>query len=365
MKSLRKIGFLFLTAALLFGPALSNAQSTLPQGGESFSDAALLELGSYESGEDWIEQGRGGQTKYFYIEGVEPGQMIDIDAFVRDSDFEQSLEVGIYDGNREYLTKNRTLSKGEGFDVSWLTSSGEASDKYYLKLFCEHGNADFTIDVNLADRFDAGTGTDAGGKITEALDVDFGEHTGYISCSHGSDRSDYYKVTLKPGEKVTARLTPDVTFYGAVRVYNNLREELLDKKSGGYGAITEVVFEPEVGGDYYVEVYRDTCEERSGTTEYTLSLEKDDQATNGGSLITDGDGEDGENGGGGVGVGIVDGIRNTARKAVRFLIGLAVLVVILAVVVFALKKKKKKPSKKPEYEVESMPKQEPEAEQEV
>ncbi len=362
MPLIKKIGILFVLAGLLVcSPA--SAQEALPRGGESLTDAVLLEPGSYESGEDWMDQGDGGQTKYFYLEDVEPGQMIDIDAFVKESQFEQSLEVSIYDSKREHLTNNRTLFSGEGFEVSWLTSSSQDSGKYYLKLFCEHGNADFTLDVELVDRFDAGAGQDAGDQITDALKVDFGEYKGYISCSDGADGSDYYKVSLKAGERVAVRLTPHVTFFGEVRVYNNLREELIGERSGGDGAIIETVFEPEIGGDYYIEVYRDTCGDRSGTVEYLLSLEKGGEATDGGSVTTDGDG-DYVDGDGRVGIGIMDRVRSFAKGLVGFLVVGAVLVVALVVVILVLKNKKK-PAEEPEYGIESMPKQEPEGEEEV
>ncbi len=337
-----------MIAAALFSAALTaQAQETLPEGGEGFEDAALLEPGSYESGDDWLDLEEA-PTKYFYIEEVKPGQMIKIDAFLEDLEHDESLEVSIYSTDREELARNRTLFGGEGFDLSWLTSSSQPSSKYYIKLSSEHPDVKFTLDVELVDKFDGGKEEDAGDKITDAMELDFGEYQGYISCSEGEDTSDFYKLNLNKGQTVTARLTPDTVFYGSVRIYNDMRQELVDDSSGSYGAIIETVFQPEERGDYFFEVYRDTCESREGTIEYTLLLEEGGEVEAGDEPTSptpqppvkppvDGIPD---------GIGILERGKLFLKKLVKLAIGAGVLILVVVVLIFVLKSRGKKKSAK-------------------
>lgn len=279
MRSLNTKKYFLLVVALVFTLSTSglfsvvHAQQELPVGGDSFSNATELQFGFYESGADWINLEEA-PTKYFYVEGVNPGELLKIEAFVKDTDFGQTLEASIYNENREKLASNRTLFQGEGFEVSWLASTKQESSKYYIKLFCEHEDASFTIDINTEERYDAGTKTDAGDEITGALEIEPGEYEGYLNCPGGQDRSDFYKLYLQKGETITTKYTPDGSAFSEIRIYNEMRETLDEQRSPNYGAIIETVFEPEESGNYFIEIYSDDCDSVEGPLAYSLSIEK-------------------------------------------------------------------------------------------
>jgi hypothetical protein len=327
---------LFILFTLIFPPQKTLAAETLPEGGESFDSATKIEALEYSSGSDWVESEDGGQTKYFYIENVNPGQMIDIDAFLKQEEGDTSLEIKIYDGDKEHLANNRTLFGGESFNLSWLAGTEQTSTKYYIRLFSEYSTAHFDLDLSLLDKYDANFNTDAGDNITSALEIEeTGEYEGFLGCEWSNDTKDYYKFNLSSSENMTIRLTPDSTAWTYIKVYNDLREEVLSASSESLGSIIETVFEPEESGDYYLMVTREYCENQSTPFSYIFNLRKGGTITEDSSVVeTDDDTNL-----------VTGGARQTVSKTWIY-IGIGALVLFLAVggviIYFIIKSLKKK-----------------------
>jgi hypothetical protein len=335
-----------IVATFLFTlvPSKVLANETLPEGGESFDTATKLEMGEYTSGNDWTKGGEGGQTKYFYIENITPGQLINIDVFLEQEEGDTSLEVSLYDNDKDNLARNRTLFGGESFDLSWLAGTEQVSTTYYIKMFSEYKTTNFTFDIESVSRYDAGLNTDAGDSTTNALDIEStGEYKGYLGCEWSDDTKDYYKFNLLFGESRTITITPDGDSWTYIKIYNDLREEVFSASSESLGSIIQTVFEPEESGEYYLMVTREYCEGQSIPFEYTLSLEAGGTTEDTTSTV-----EDDTN----ASITILDTVDEAKSTAKKWLyIGIGVLVFILvvgAVVVYLIIKslKKKKNEKK-------------------
>jgi len=143
----KKSGVVVFLGLFLFGiVGITNAQQTLPKGGNRLETAVKIEPGSYQG--DGLKE-----AEYFYVTGVKRGQEIDIKGTFTAAD----IEIGAWAILALYDKDGTELAgEDEGFyeellslTVSWL-HTGKESDKYYIKTECDIWEiSSYTLEVSL------------------------------------------------------------------------------------------------------------------------------------------------------------------------------------------------------------------------
>ena len=351
--SVKNLAITTFVAVILIGIiSIVNAQEILPKGGDSFETAVEIEPGSYE-GTGLVEKG---VPEYFYI-NVKPGQELKLEGtFKAFSDGWGEEELTLYNGDRKKLVEvGESMDKGQQvlFSFSWLPGSEKDLYKYYIKRECTwHKIESLSLDISLTDRYDAGSQTDAGDSFEKPMSITPGEYEAYLSGKEGSDYKDFYKLAVKKGETLTAKVTPPGETAIRVTVYDSSRKKLKDEYAPNPGAIVKASLVAEKSEDVFVAVMCDEyCSEN--VAKYTLNI-----TTEAGAKVIEGEEEEeeeedlsGEPIGGLIekGLGgeeaekIAKGFFITIMLAwlLPMIIGLIVLVVIIVVIVILVRKKKK------------------------
>jgi len=330
-----------LTVAVFFGVLLigvigvANAQEALPAGGDDFDTVVEIKPGSYE-GAGLIEKG---VKEYFYI-NVKPGQELKLEGtFKAFSDAWGEEELTLYNEDRKQLVKEgEGLDKGEqvSFSFSWLPGSDKDLHKYYIKRECTwHKVESLSLNISLTDRYDAGTQTDAGDTVEKAMSVGLGEYKSYLSGKEGTDAKDFYKVAVKKGQTLAAKVTPPSEATMRVAVYDKDRRVLKDEYAPNPGAIVTNSVPITKSGDVFIGVICDRyCSKK--LVAYTLNI------TTEGVVVEEEEYD--ENGLPYYGVdGAVpgDGVEKEGPNW-ALILGIIALIVIVGIVVYFLLKKKKK-----------------------
>ena len=338
----------FLLAGVLFSLAgVVMAQQILPKGGDGFETAVKLEQGSYQR--ETLEE-----NEYFYAADIKPGQEINIKyTFGAGTSNDGWAALGLYDEDRTELSdKWDTVSKGESnsITVSWLPNTDKDSYKYYIKAgYDSYDVGPVSFVVSLTDYYDAGTQTDAGDSFEKAMSITPGEYEGYLlSGVAGTDTKDFYKVTVKKGETLTAKVTPPAEVALNVIIYDSSRKELKKEYSPNLGAIVTNSIPITKNGDVFVAV---VCGEYRNKEfkPYSLSI-----ATGAGKAIDEGlteeqqAAEQAQQAGEEVKSLIERGIKGILLYVVLPIVGgIILLTVIIVVIVIVLKKKKEKDEQGP------------------
>ncbi len=335
----------FLLAGVLFSLAgVVIAQQTLPKGGDGFEAAVKLELGSYQR--ETLEE-----NEYFYAAGIKPGQEINIKyTFGAGTGNDGWATLDLYDEDRTKLSdKWDTVSKGESnsITVSWLPNTDKDSYKYYIKAgYDGYDVGPISFVISLTDYYDAGTQTDAGDSFGKAMSITPGEYEGYLlSGVAGTDTKDFYKVTVKKGETLIAKVTPPAEVALSVIIYDSSRRELKEEYSPNLGAIVTNSVPITKSGDVFVAV---VCGEYHNKEfkPYSLNI-----ATGAGKVIGEGltekqteeAAEQAQQAGEEVKSLIERGIKGILLYVVLPIVGgIILLIVIIVVIVIILKKKKEK-----------------------
>ncbi|MGD8373595.1 MAG: hypothetical protein PVI21_01930 [Candidatus Woesebacteria bacterium] len=99
-----------------------------------------------------------------------------------------------------------------------LASAEKSTQIYYIQVIDEAwGTASSVLDVTVNDRFDAGSGTDAGQEIGSALNIQAGSFDGYVSKA---DTDDFYVLPVTAG-KLSVRVAPNGAMTPYVELYDN------------------------------------------------------------------------------------------------------------------------------------------------
>jgi len=330
-----------LTVAVFFGVLLigvigvANAQEALPAGGDDFDTVVEIKPGSYE-GAGLIEKG---VKEYFYI-NVKPGQELKLEGtFKAFSDAWGEEELTLYNEDRKQLVKEgEGLDKGQQvlFSFSWMPGSDKDLYKYYIKRECTwHKVESLSLNISLTDRYDAGTQTDAGDTVEKAMSVGLGEYKSYLSGKEGTDAKDFYKVAVKKGQTLAAKVTPPSEATMRVAVYDKDRRVLKDEYAPNPGAIVTNSVPITKSGDVFIGVICDRyCSKK--LVAYSLNI------TTEGVVVEEEEYD--ENGLPYYGVdGAVpgDGVEKEGPNW-ALILGIIALIVILGIAAYFLLKKKKK-----------------------
>ena len=231
-----------LTIAVFFGILLIgvigivNAQEALPKGGDGFETAVKLEPGSYQGGGSFENK----ETEYFYLENVKPGQEVNIKGTFTAASKEAIAILVLYNEDRIAVVEDDAVvhKTPESISSSWLPNADKASYKYYIKTGSDLWTiASHSLDISLIDRYDAGSQTDAGDTVEKAMSVGSGEYKSYLSGKEGTDAKDFYKVAVKKGQTLAAKVTPSSEASINITVYDSNRSVLKEEYASNPGAI--------------------------------------------------------------------------------------------------------------------------------
>ena len=337
-----------LTVAVLFGVLLIgvigivNAQEALPKGGDGFDTIVEIKPGSYE-GAGLIEKG---VKEYFYI-NVKPGQELKLEGtFKAFSDAWGEEELTLYNEDRKQLVKEgEGMDKGEQvlFSFSWMPGSDKDLHKYYIKRECTwHKIELLSLNISLTDRYDAGTQTDAGDTVEKAMSVGSGEYKSYLSGKEGTDTKDFYKVAVKKGQTLAAKVTPPSEASIKITVYDKNRRVLEDEHAPNPGAIVTNSVLIRKSEDVFIGVICDRyCSKK--LIAYTLNITTEGAIVEEEEYDEDGlpyYGVDGAVPDGIDGIVPGDGVKKEGPNW-ALILGIIALIVILGIVAYFLLKKKK------------------------
>lgn len=161
---------------------------------------------------------RKNEYDYFVVEARDGQKIVaSIQAFdkgvdIRGDKFAESgppyAGIAIHAPDQRHIVDKWEASPGEKATVSVPIGSGQGG-RFFILVGNEHSSQhqNSRFDVTLVDQFDANSGRDAGSDDSKAVDIQPGNHTGYL---HANDPTDYYAVAVSPGTKYNVRVKPGV-----------------------------------------------------------------------------------------------------------------------------------------------------------
>ncbi|NLD71349.1 MAG: hypothetical protein GX649_01375 [Chloroflexi bacterium] len=223
--------------------------------GEEIYDAVEVEVGE-------TLQGLQGDTDYadWYTFEVPGGSVLTVT--VTPDRGTDGLGASLLDPDESELWADYGLRGGREATGSAIIGPADGG-AHYLYLFSGSGSYTFVVDVTSQD--DAGSGGDAGDESLDAVEIEVGQE--YAGIQGGSDRTDWYVLTIEDGETVTITLAPargDQNLY--LSVYDADENEIETVWSIGGGREGSVTIDGAAAGEYYVEV-------GGGQGEYALVVE--------------------------------------------------------------------------------------------
>lgn len=240
------IGLIILAASM----PKAYAQSAFPIGGLNLDSAVEIKPGSYKGGVLKYDEEEGATQQSYFLSGVKPGQSIEAKVtFSGDTNFDLDLY-----GEDKIRLINVFGDQNDPKELVWLLDSSSKSGKYYLWLKNSTVNdiTDLALDLKVVDRYDANSQTDAGGSIDQALPLAGGVYQGYFSGDQGNDLADFYKLTLKKGDKTTIKITPPNQDGIDIKIFDINKTEVDYKSPNNEGEITALSFVPANDGIYYI-----------------------------------------------------------------------------------------------------------------
>jgi hypothetical protein len=261
---------LLMLGGIIILPCSVSAQEALLPGGDSLETATVIQPGSYQAGE------LPDMTEVFYSVQALAGQEINVKGvFVPASaTYGTNVSITLYNEEKEEIIDGRWEDYTPS--VSWLSNSSQDAYKYYIKISNDGiwGIESYSLEITLTDYFDAGSQKDAGDSFDKAIKITPGEHKAYLSGEAGADTKDLYKVAVKKGEVLTAKVTPPSEAEMEVVIYDGNRKILKDEYASNPGAIVTNSVSMTKSEDVFVGVVCDKyCSEELAA--YTLDIATD------------------------------------------------------------------------------------------
>lgn len=128
-------------------------------------------------------------------------------------------------GYTAYLADEEEINLGQSF-------TAERTGWYFARVFADEGASagSYTLDINLANQNDAGTGSDAGNNINAATSISSGSYVGYMSYQ---DVEDWYSFQVSSGQGIKVAVEPlDDSDYD-IHLYNPNNQLVLSEKYYG------------------------------------------------------------------------------------------------------------------------------------
>lgn len=255
--------YLILISIIIF-VSQGVAAAPLPEGGEGFSNAVKLEL------DQTYDREIANQTaEYFYIEGINAGEKVDIQGYYSAGEPDCGLILNMYNKDRnqvgfEFYEK--------GFDLNWLPNSDQDTYTYYITVnnaYCPVNLEE--LKISSIDSYDANSTTDAGSNFDTAMSIEEGDFTGWMSGDSGTDEVDTYSTQTIKGEELSIELTPDPEEGYEIIFYDQDRNQVARARSENTGAITRLSHRSETDQTMYIQI--DQAYE-SSLAEYSFEVSK-------------------------------------------------------------------------------------------
>lgn len=242
---------LVLTAALFCVQTVSAGSMNA---GDSFDTATEIEPGFYE---DEIADA---EEKYSYIE-IKPGQELVFKLTSdKDSDYVYCVDVAVFNEDRSQIA-DMCVDESKTGSFCFLTSSNKNSYKFYIRIklnliMDRSSYAKYHTTISIEDHFDANTETDAEDTFNDALSISSGKYEGWLARtqSSGNDRKDYYRLSIRSGDKVNVALTPSGEERLTLSIYNEDRECVKTEESKEAGSIARTQWLADSSQDIYIMV---------------------------------------------------------------------------------------------------------------
>lgn len=254
--------FFLLAASLLVVQGVSAAP--LPEGGDGFDDAIELNLN-----QTYDREITGETTEYFYIEGINAGQIVNLQGYYSKGDPDCGLILNMYNEDRN---KVGFEFYDQGFDLNWLPNSEQNTYSYYIQMensWCPVNLEE--LEISAVDAYDADSTTDAGPSFDDALKVEEGSYTGWMSGDSGTDELDIYSTQVNEGEKISIELTPDPEEGYEIKFYDQDRNQVAQTRSENAGAITRLSHRSEQDQTMYIQIIESY---QSSLAEYSFEISK-------------------------------------------------------------------------------------------
>jgi len=245
------------------------------RGGDGFGSAVPIAPGTYRLD----HHQRSNEYDYFAIE-VAPGHLlrvrqeatevgVSIDGATFSENTSPVVGAAIHGPDRERISEDSAINAGNSVLVEASVSAGNGGTYYVLvgqDVWSQLGiHLDSPFTVEIVDRTDAGSGTDAGGGEADALPIEPGEHAGWLQVA---GESDVYVLRADAAASYSLRARPDASAYLQVAVTDEDGVQLAWDQSANRGAAVRLeAIEPGRDGPLFF-----TVKEIGGPTAYTLQL---------------------------------------------------------------------------------------------
>jgi len=329
-----------------------HAQQTLPPGGDDFKTAVPLSLGEFQGGT--LADGK----KWYYLVSseIKPGQELQIKDFFSGNTL---MSVIVYDQNKQSLAKNDYQKQNETHTGFWLNGSGQ-SEKCYLELSNQSiWSATFqNVSLEIIDRFDADSQTDAGGSFDSALPIEINQYKSFLDFNYkASDNKDFYKIDVPRGQKLTVKVTPPDGLFLDLKIYDKNRSQLVNEYSENEGATVVGSIQALTADTFYIAISPKYSSDQNQVSQYSLDISNTDPNTQktGVANTTDTDDTDILLSQNSFLIGIGQNI-----KFILLVVATVLIIIVVTVILLLGKSKKKVPKEKTPVKVEEAKEEEKE-----
>lgn len=269
VQQLKSAVILLLVLSLFFiSLPLARVQAaSLPSGGSTIDAAAAISAGTYSVGV--LEE----KVDHFFSIGIKAGQELNVTGkftvMAVNEQYGTMDTIELYDDNKESLTSAFDDAQNL-ITVAALASSEKSTHTFYIRISDDTwGTESGELTATINDRFDAGSGTDAGQAIASALSIVPGSYKGYYS---EVDTDDFYTVSAKAGP-FSVKLTSAEKTRPTVKILDINRTELKNEIADNEGQIMTVSTNIASDQTVYVDI---NCDNIAGcvsaASEYSMVI---------------------------------------------------------------------------------------------
>lgn len=163
--------------------------------------------------------------------------------------------IQIHNSGRQRVMYDTIIGSHNAKKELWLNLGDAHGGRYYILVgnTYDDQNKDNPFMIEVEDRFDAGSGKDAGEKEAGAIAIQPGNYTGHMGPGDGIDM---YKFTATPGGKYNfkARASSDRMRFRTI-IIDSDGVKFVTKDSPNRGAAVKVEgFETPNGGDFFIRL---------------------------------------------------------------------------------------------------------------
>ena|GEM_PF-3163768 len=245
------------------GTTQASGEAIKVTGGSSFEEAKAFNT-DYNGKELTPKEHMKADEKEYWKLTLTPGQAARITVMTgtkdvqysdsgeaKETDDAPSAGVAVYDSNENELfdvSVQQTKNSQKSGEI-WEVPAEKDTYTFYLGVgYWLPIHKDMTYKVEILDQYDSAVGKgDAPGEIKARLtEIEAGTYTGYLS---GSDKADYYRMSLYEGQNLTVTLEPEATEESdfSLELYDSNRDLVVTEETTG--GKTKITLEQTVTAD--------------------------------------------------------------------------------------------------------------------